>query len=225
MNHKLIAERCRAGGLSVHEAAMRARIDPDPIFCLPESPQEDGRIPFGVLRMLSQLLDIDLEDLVDPPPDAPCVEPGDDIRVEAALASFPTGVARDDLARCFGWPLGRVESAIAALEARLRQSGRRLKRIGWHRYTLGPNLAILSPGERGRLSRTVPRACERVDDQLAATVLRYIIGGWDRSGTYRDAPEALRDLVDRYLIEQRGGRLEPTPDVVFSLRLDDFDEY
>lgn len=204
---------------------MRARIDPDPIFSLPDSPQEDGRIPFGVLRMLSQLLDIDLEDLVDRPPDAPCVEQGDDNRVEAALASFPAGVARDDLARCFDWPLERVERAIARLEVRLRPSGRRLKQIGWHRYTLGPNLAILSRGERGRLSRAVAREYERIDNRLTATVLRYIIGGWDGSGTYNATPEALRDLEDRHLIEQRGGRLEPTPDVVFSLRLDDFDEY
>ncbi len=56
-------------------------------------------------------------------------------------------------------------------------------------------------------------------------MLRYIVAGdGDRSGTYKDVLETLRDLQDRHLIEQRGGRLEPTPDVVFSLRLDDFDD-
>ena len=223
MNHKLIAERCRAGGLSIHEAAIRAGIDPYPLYSLPESPQEDDRIPFGVLKRLSQLLDVDVEDLVDPP-DARCVAQDDDVRVEAGLAFFPAGVTRDDLARCFNWPLDRVERAIAALEARLRPSGRRLKRIGWHRYALGANLAILSPEERGRLSRAQPGHHDPSDHRLA-TVLRYIVAGWDRSGTYKDVLETLRDLQDRHLIEQRSGRLVPSPDVVFSLRLNDFDKY
>ncbi len=220
MNNKLIAERCHAAGLNVHEAARRVHIDPFPFHDVAENRHEDDRVPFGVLRTLSQLLDIDVADLVEVPV-ATCVEPGDDVRVEAAFAAFPTGVTRDELARCFAWSLERVERAIAALEVRLRPSGRRLRRTGWHRYALGPNLSILSPEEQIDLTRAVGRQREPLDHQWAL-VLHQITEGWSQPRFYNEAAETVGDLLDKHLIERRNGDLEPSPDVIFSLCLDEY---
>jgi len=51
MNWELIEQRCRAGGLSIHEAAHRAWVDP--VF-LWDGPGDlaDDRLPVGVLRVL-----------------------------------------------------------------------------------------------------------------------------------------------------------------------------
>ncbi len=64
---------------------------------------------------------------------------------EAAVAAFPAGLSRDVLARCFAWPLERVELAIAALEVRLhRQRAPATPDSAGHRYALGPNLSALT---------------------------------------------------------------------------------
>jgi hypothetical protein len=132
-----------------------------------------------------------LEDLVEVSV-ASCVMPGDDLRVEAAIAAFPAGVTRDDLARCFLWPLERVERAIAVLELRLRPSGRRLRRIGWHRYALGPNLSLLSPQEHAELARAVARQRGTIDEE-SALVLHQVIDGWAQARLYRDVQETVDD--------------------------------
>jgi hypothetical protein len=219
MNHKLIAERCRTGGSHLYEVAKELRIDPLPLHFLAGNPLEDGRIPFGVFRALSRLLDIGLEDLVEVPV-ASCVMPRDDLRVEAAIAAVPAGVTRDDLARCFVWPLERVERAIAVLELRLRPSGRRLRRIGWHRYALGPNLSLLSPHEHAELARAVARQRGPIDEE-SALVLHQVIEGWTQARLYRDVQETIDGLLDKQLLEKRNGNLEPSPDVLFSLGLDE----
>ncbi len=217
MNRDLIAQRCLAGGLSIHQAARRAGLDPLPIFDLPQNRHADGRIPLAVLKNLSDLLDIDLNDLLDEPPPT-CVEPRDDIRIEAAIAASPTGLSRDDLAKCLDWPLQRVETAIAALEIRLRPSGRRLKRIGWHRYTLGPNLSVLTAEQHAHLARVIAAQRDQID-RPAATILRQIIEGWRRPSCHQDTPNTIRELLQQRLIDERLDRYEPSNDVSFSLRL------
>jgi chromosome segregation and condensation protein ScpB len=84
------------------------------------------------------ILDVDLAELVETRAYGPDDEDGgfsaDDVRVEAALVEFEEGLSRDGLAEAFGWPLERVERALALLEERLRPTSRRLRPIGWHRY-------------------------------------------------------------------------------------------
>ena len=218
MNRELIDERCRAGGLSIHKLAQQAWIDP---FILWNDPAEPGndRIPLGTLRTLSRLLDLDLDELVrgpTPPPDAP----DDDIRIEAALAEHPGSFSRDDLAGALGWTLERVDRALNALEERLRPTGRRLRIIGWHRYTLGPNLAILTVPERARLARTNTNRLARKEYET----LYQILYGWTRPAFRLDDERASLDTIATHgLIKSDRGPLEFSADVVFSLRLDEAD--
>ncbi len=218
MNRELIAERCRAGGLSIHEAAQQAWVDPVLMwFDLDDA--ADDRIPLGTLRVLSRVLDIDWDELVHKrvdPPDAV----GDDLIVEAALAEFPDGLSRDDLA-ALGWSLGRVERALLALEQRLVPTGRRLRLIGWHRYALGPNLAILSAAERARLVRSAAHG--RLLPYEVIEALYQIVSGWDRITMFGRGVDraAVESLIDHGLLEPERVYLKLTADVVFSLRLDE----
>jgi hypothetical protein len=52
MNGNLIAERCLAAGLNIHEAAKRAGVDPAPFLVSQDKPSDDDRIPCGVLRRI-----------------------------------------------------------------------------------------------------------------------------------------------------------------------------
>ncbi|MCA1702053.1 MAG: hypothetical protein LC808_01790 [Actinobacteria bacterium] len=140
--------------------------------------------------------------------------------VEAALATVAAGLSRDDLARIFAWSLERVDAALATLERRLQPSGRRLRPVGWHRYALAANLAVLSDAERARVARTT---ASQTLDRDAADALYQIIYGWNRmslSGRGLDGT-ALRKLISMGLVEQERADFKPSEDVVFSLRLDD----
>ena len=218
MNRELIDERCRAGGLSIHKLAQQAWIDPYILWNEPDEPGND-RIPLGTLRTLSRLLDLDLEELVGSPTTPPDT-PDDDIRIEAALAEHPGSFSRDDLAGALEWTLERVDRALNALEERLKPTGRRLRKIGWHRYTLGPNLAILTAPERARLARTTTNRLAPKDYET----LYQILYGWTRQAFRLDDETAsLGTLATHGLIESDRGPLELTADVAFSLRLDDGD--
>lgn len=145
---------------------------------------------------------------------------GDDLTVEAPLAEFPDGLSRDDLAGAFGWSLGRVERALLGLEQRLVPTGRRLRLIGWHRYALGPNLAVLSAAERGRLVRSAAHG--RLPYEVIEA-LYQIVSGWDLITMFGRGVDhaAVESLIDHGLLEPERVRLKLSPDVVFSLRLDD----
>ena len=215
MNRELIDERCRAGGLSIHKLAQQAWIDPFILWNTSSEPGDD-RIPLGTLRSLSRLLDLDLEELVSGPTTPPQT-PGDDVRVEAALAEPPGSFTRDDLAGALEWTLERVDQALNALQARLHPTGRRIRMIGWHRYTLGPNLAILTAPERARLNRTTTNRLVRKEYET----LYQVLYGWNRQA-FRLADEraSLDTLATHGLINTAPGRLELSADVAFSLRLD-----
>ncbi len=216
MNRQLIAERCRAGGLSIHKLAQQACIDPYVMWNDLAEPGDD-RIPLGTLRTLSGLLDVTLDELVTGPTTPPQTS-GDDIRVEAALAEPPGSFTRDDLAGALEWTLERVDRALNALDVRLQPTGLRLRVIGWHHYTLGPNLAILAAPERARLTRTSTNRLARKELQT----LYHISYGWDRIAAFRiDQRASIEPLITHGLIETDGGCLHLTADVIFSLRLDE----
>lgn len=222
MNRELIAARCEAGGLSIHAAAMKAWVDPV-LFWMDPGSDADDRIPLGVLRRLCLILDVDLTELVETRPSPPDGEDGevsaDDMRVEAALAEFDEGLSRDSLAEAFGWPLERVERALAALEERLRLTGRRLRPIGWHRYALGPNLAVLTTEERSALARR--SALSLAQDEAGA--LFQIVEGFGSASLFKDepGPGAVKSLLRQGLIERKRGEYLVSADVAFSLALDD----
>lgn len=223
MNRDLIAARCTAGGLSIHEAAMKAWVDP---IMLWEEPglEADDRIPVGVLRRLCRILDVDLTELAEsqgPRGDAEDGEVGlpDDVRVEAALAEFPDGLSRDRLAEAFGWSLDRMERALAALGERLRPTGRRLRPVGWHRYALGPHLGVLTGDERSHLRRSTSEGL----DHDEAAVLFQIARGFASVGLFNTGPraQAVRSLQRQGLIERNRGWFVLSSDVAFSLGLGD----
>ena len=223
MNRDLIAARCAAGGLSVHQAAMKAWVDP---MLLWEDPglEADDRIPLGVLRRLCRILDVDLTELSESRGPQGNVEDAegelpDDVRVEAALAEFSDGLARDRLAEAFGWPLDRMERALAALEERLRPTGRRLRPVGWHRYALGPHLGVLTDEERCHLGRSTLDGLS----QDEAEALFQVARGFASVGLFSTGPaaQAVRSLQRHGLIERNRGSFVLSLDVAFSLGLDD----
>jgi hypothetical protein len=223
MNRELIAERCRAGGLGIHQVAMQAWVDPV-VLWEDGGDHGDDRIPLGVLRRLCGILDVDLSDLADdrawPSEEGDGEDDlADDVRVEAALAEFPDGVARDALADAFGWPLPRVERALASLKLRLEPTGRRLRWVGWHRYALGPNLAILSNAQRSMLARSAAR--HPVSQQEADALYQVLRGfGAVTALSKGEGAGLVESLRKRDLIRQQRAYFELSPDVVFSLRLD-----
>ncbi len=115
MNRRLIEERCRHLGIDLHELARQATVDPF-VLVDPEGRRAEDAIPLSVLRAISRVLDIDLDTLVDTGPTAGPRFPDDDARIEAAL-EYAGPMCRDDMARLFGWTIGRVEQALAALES------------------------------------------------------------------------------------------------------------
>jgi hypothetical protein len=225
VNRRLIAERCRASGLPIHAAAYRAFVDPWVLLDrpIPEQPwrrEADDRLPLGLVRLLCQILDVSFNELLDVPGEPPD-EPDDDLLVEAALATFPEGLRRDDLARAFTWPLDRVERALGSLEVRLRPSGRRLIPIGSDRFALGANLSILSAGELVQLRR-----CAKVGrslDEPEAEVLLKIVGTWCRRRDLNPhvAWDHAQVLLGRGLVVSRDGDYVPSADLLFSLGLDE----
>jgi hypothetical protein len=222
MNRELIAARCEAGGLSIHAAAMKAWVDPVVLWEDPGS-EADDRIPLGVLRRLCSILDVDLTELVETRGEGPDDEDGDvfadDVRVEAALAEFDDGLSRDGLAKAFGWPLERVERALASLENRLRPTGRRLRPIGWHCYALGPNLDVLTTEERSALARSSVQFLT----QEEAGALFQIAEGFGSASLFKAEPGAgaVKSLLRQGLIERKRGQYFVSADVAFSLALDD----
>jgi hypothetical protein len=218
MNRKLIAERCRAGGLTIHAMAYQMFVDPWVFFGSPDE-RSDDRMPLGVVRFLSRLLDVSIDELVDGGTEPPEV-PEDDVRVEAALATLPQGMARDDLARVFGWRLDRVERALSTLDRRLRPSGRSLRRLGFNCFALGPDLSVLSPHEHEQLGQAQSRT-HSLPEHEAATLLQIVRGCLPE--TYAAGGAAWDDvqiLLARRLICLRDGAPTPAPEVVFSLRLE-----
>jgi hypothetical protein len=139
--------------------------------------------------------------------------------VEAALAEFTGGLSRDTLAEAFGWPLDRVERALAVLDERLGPTGRRLRPIAWHRYALAPHLGVLTVSERTNLTRSVREGLA----QDEAEALFQIVRGFGSINLFRAGPGAVAvaSLMRAGLIEQKRGWFVPSMDVVFSLGLDD----
>lgn len=133
---------------------------------------------------------------------------------------FVDGTTRDALADAFGWSLSRVERALAVLDLRLRPSGRRLRQIGWHRYTLGPNLANLSTAERARLIRST--GAENLDQDEADTLYLVLLCYGAVGLITRGLGEAAAQSLERQgLVSRRRGHYEVPADVTFSLRLAD----
>lgn len=217
MNRRLISERCRAAGTAVHEVAKRAGLDPIPLL-FGENPHEDDRMPFGVLRTLSRLLDVSVDELMDSDP-TPAADPADDVRLEAALAAVPDGLTRDALSQGLGWPLERVERTVASLEARLRATGRRIRRVGSHAYVLGPNLSVLTSAERARLQRA-DRKGDAAADYRATEMVFGIVSGWRWEAYYEADPDSIQILREQCLVESHRNQLDISADVAFSLQLD-----
>lgn len=221
MNRKLITERCKQLGLDPHTVARQVCVDP--FFLVDtDSRRADDGLPLSVLRHLSRLLDLSLDELVDAPTQ-PVEEPGDDIRLEAAFGLVNT-LCRDDIAQAFGWTPGRVERALAVLEVRLRSTGRRLHHTEWHRYSLGPNKPVLSTGERAQLQDG--RRCGGYLWREEAEVLRLVISGWTEKRTW-NRPQgqiSLTMLLVSGLLDDKGAYVATSDDVRFSLRLDEGDQ-
>lgn len=213
MNGDLIDERCRKSGFDPHELARDLHVDPFFLVGGTGVRALDG-LPLGVARVLSARLGFSVDDLVESP--RPPAETDDDVRLEAALGTAGE-MCRDDIAYVFGWPLERVDRALAALAARLRRSGRTLTNERWHTYRVRANTSLLAADEQQRLSKAGP--CGKRLDFAMADVLKAVIDGWTDRTAYAEAPAALRRLRDAGIVTFDGGQVALVEDVRFSLRL------
>ncbi len=218
MNRALIVKRCRELGLDPHTVARHASVDPF-FFVDSDGRRADDGLPLGVVRFLSRFLDVPIDVLVDMPA-RPTVQPGDDVELEVAFG-IAGNLCRDDIAQVFNWTLDRVERALAALEMRLRPTGRRLHHLGWHHYSVEPARAVLPAEVCQQLMNRMP--CAQVVRRDAAEVLRLVIDGWtdkrvwDRQGVRL----SVAGLVGKGLLVDEGAALAVSADVRFSLRLDE----
>lgn len=225
MNQDLLRERCEQLGIDAHSAARHVTVDPFFLIDTTSRRNDDG-LPLTVLRLLSRLLDVSIDDLIAETPAGPPEETGDDLRLEAAFMVgtqhlIGNPLCRDDIAQTFGWTLDRVERALGALDLRLRGTGQRLHQVGWHCYNLGPNNSLLSTEERQRLNRRY--RCGRGLTLQEAEVLRMVIGGWTAKQAWeRPSRQAdVHNLTSAGLLVDAHGHVNVPDDVRFSLRLDE----
>lgn len=102
----------------------------------------------------------------------PAVPGTDDLTVEAALATSPTFLRTDELARGLGWELARTHRALRQLRARLIGTGQDLRRTsnGW---ALSPRAELLADAQTAALERA--RIRRRKLNRRAADLLHQIL--------------------------------------------------
>jgi transcriptional regulator with XRE-family HTH domain len=237
LNGALVHTRRVAAGLSARALADRVGVHTDVIWAIEE----------GDARRLEQLSVVTLVSLADsldlhpgqlfvdadvPPPVPPMP---DDVMLEAALLELGTSVTCEDLASAFGWPLARIDRALAALRQRLASSGVRLHPIGLNRYLLAPNRRALTSDQWIQLGQS--RSGHASLTLEAATALYQIIvlhapasptshrrhshvpNMW-RTDEWDDADEGLRQLRAGGLLDGDGPNFAPNRDVRYSLGLE-----
>lgn len=223
LNTKLIIERRNQLGLPRLVLARRLGINPLTMRRIEEG-QAHGERSLRFVEQLAEQLGVDTisllltDDEADPRPPAQ-----DDVKLEAALASLPGMVHRDEIAGALGWDLERTNAAIAALKARLEPTGVRLQPGSWGRYDLRAREDVLSQQERQALARA--RAATNGLTLRTARVLREAIDGqldsdWERSAATADRI-AKAELLKQGLVHQAGQLTVPTEELTFSLLLDE----
>jgi hypothetical protein len=141
----------------------------------------------------------------------PATASADDRAVEAALLTHGDTITTDSLADALGWPLGRLERALGALDRRLRPTGAQLCRTGWHRYRIQPN------------RRALPKpAWQHLDHAhlehhglttATATWLCLLIRGMPPASKAWKGDESLRQLRQQQLIERNQPPFRLTADI------------
>ncbi len=157
------------------------------------------------------------------------------VTLEAALVEHGATVTCEDLALALGWPLARIELALAALHQRFASTGARLHPVGMDRYVVVPNRRALTADQWIQLGQA--RSAHTPLTLEAATALYQIINlnagscpttsqrrrsqapsTW-RTDQWDDADEGLRQLRDQGLLDADGPNFSPNEDVRYSLGL------
>jgi transcriptional regulator with XRE-family HTH domain len=190
---------------------------------------EDGsggqRLELGRTTRLAERLGLHLTTLlvVDGSGRPEPVPPGpDDVVLEAALRQAGRPLSRPELAMALGWDMTRTHEAFRALAARLRGTGQRLRQVGGnHRWAICAADELLSAKQRRGLVRAVAGAwaLRRDDCQL---LRRVVVEGvdkqdWDQRRSNNDRVRMAR-LENLGLVQVRGGRYVPTPEVAYTMK-------
>lgn len=229
LDQRLIDQRRIAAGLTIWQLADRLGLNVEVVRSLTEieefsrDSEQLDRLGFGTIRHLCTLLDIDLNQLLaSTDRERPPTAAADDVKVEAALADHGTAVTQEDLAATLGWPLPRLQAALHMLERRCLPTGVRLRRVGWNSYALTANLQALSGEQTAHLHRAhgdhqplTPHAAAT----LLAAIERVDHTAWLEHEFYGQHREGVQFLQQHGLVTADRPGMQPSDDVIFSLRL------
>jgi chromosome segregation and condensation protein ScpB len=238
LNGALVHTRRVAAGLSVATLADRVGAHADVIWAIEEDDERHlEQFPVVTLVSLANSLDLSTRQLfadTEVPSTAPPAP--DDVTLEAALLEHGATVTCEDLALAFGWPVARIELALAALHQRLASTGARLHPVGIDRYSVAPNRRALTADQWIQLGQA--RSAHTPLTPEAATALYQIIvlnagsfptsrrrrsqapSAW-RTDEWDDADQGLRQLRDQGLLAADGPNFSLNQDVRYSLGLEE----
>lgn len=189
------------------------------------------RLTLPIISKLARVLGVDARVLIVPRVEpagatAPLAQADDHIKLEAALAIVRRGTTRAQLCEMLGWKLKRLNAAIPALDSALEGRGQRLHRLSASRLALRPAEETLTHAEQDGVRRSLtPREGLRLDE---AELLNAVMHGQvtTRSGQLmkNNMLNMLGGLINRGLVQQKGGRYELTDDAREALLVGEFPE-
>ncbi len=237
LNGALVHARRVAAGLTVLALADHGGVHADVIWAIEEgNDRQLDQLPVVTIVTLAQSLDLRPSELFADQDAVPTRPAPDDVAIEAALLQHGATVTCEQLALAFGWPLARLERALAALHQRPRPTGARLHPVGTTRYVIVPNRHALTAPQWIQLGHARSEQAPFTVD--AATVLYHLISlhegapprrvrrqssapnTW-RTDAWDTADEGLRQLREQALLDGDDPRFSASRDVRYSLGLDD----
>jgi transcriptional regulator with XRE-family HTH domain len=235
LNGALLHARRVAAGLTVAALADRVGVHADVIWAMEEGNERQlEHLSIAMLVALANSLDLHPSQLfAESDAMAPAAPAPDDVMLEAALLQLGTSVTREELAAAFGWPLARLERALAVLHQRLASSCARLHPVGLDRYVVAPNRRALTSDQWIQLGQSrsghAPLTLEaatalyqiivlHAHPSLASQRRRSPVPNVWRTDERDDADEGLRQLRAQGLLDGDGPNFAPTRDVRYSTR-------
>ncbi len=222
---RIHAQRLRLG-LTIAALAAQLGIGADLVRALEHgATSRIAALPVDVVLRLADTLHLAPADLFAPRPPDPTTAPAssaDDRAIEAALLTHGDTITIDQLAEALGWPLGRLEHALTALDRRLQPTGIRLCRTGWHRYRIQPNHRALPEDACDLLDKAHH---EHADLNLhTATLLGLLLQGFPLASKAWEGNDGLRQLRRQQLIDGDQPPFRLSADVRYSLLLEEYPE-
>jgi len=222
LNGAQIRARRVARGLTIAKLAAQLGISSDLARALEGgATSRAAALPLAVLVRLAHTLRLAPAALFTASAPDPVAASADDRAIEAALLAHGDTITTDSVADTLGWPLGRLEHALRALDRRLQATGARLCRTGWHRYRIQPNRRPLPTETWQRLDHAHQE--QRGLTAATATRLCLLVRGIPLASDAWEGDGGLRQLRQQQLIEGEQPPFRLSADVRYSLLLDEYE--